>query len=102
MIRLTTILKRYDQQGEKTGWTYIEIPAVIAQKLKPANKKEFKVRGKLDNYALERISVMPVGEGNFIMAVNSEIRKAIKKSKGDSVKLAIEEDTSEFSDIAVK
>ena len=32
--------------GEKTGWSYIEIPAAIAQQLKPNYKKSFRVKGK--------------------------------------------------------
>ena len=38
MITFSAILLRFAEQGEKTGWTYIEVPAVIAQKLKPGNK----------------------------------------------------------------
>jgi hypothetical protein len=38
MVELVTSLKRFAQQGEKTGWTYIEIPADIAQALKPGMK----------------------------------------------------------------
>ena len=34
MIHFTTIIKKFNDQGEKTGWTYIEIPATIAEKLK--------------------------------------------------------------------
>lgn len=96
MIRLTTILKKFDKQGEKSGWTYIEIPAGFAQKLKPGNKKEFKVRGRLDNFPLERVSLLPMGDGSFIMPVNTAMRKATGKTKGATVKVSLQEDTSEF------
>jgi hypothetical protein len=49
MIRLVTVILRFEKQGEKTGWNYIEIPAAAAQKLKPGNKKIFRVKGMLDN-----------------------------------------------------
>jgi hypothetical protein len=45
MIKFTATLLKFDKQGEKTGWTYIEIPADLAQKLKPGNKKIFRVKG---------------------------------------------------------
>jgi hypothetical protein len=34
MVEFTTTIKKFDKQGDKTGWTYIEIPATIALKLK--------------------------------------------------------------------
>ncbi|MDB5246011.1 MAG: hypothetical protein JWQ40_405 [Segetibacter sp.] len=33
MVEFTTTIKRFAQQGEKTGWTYIDVPEAIAQKL---------------------------------------------------------------------
>ena len=41
MIRYTTSLLKFDKQGEKTGWTYIVIPADIAQQINPGIKKSF-------------------------------------------------------------
>jgi uncharacterized protein YdeI (YjbR/CyaY-like superfamily) len=96
MIRLTVVLKRFDKQGEKTGWTYIEIPEDLAQKLKPGNRKEFKVKGKLDNHTIHRVSLLPMGGGGFIMPVNAAMRKAIGKRHGAMVTLQATEDTSEF------
>jgi len=96
MVRFTAIMKRFDRQGEKTGWTYIEVPAELAQKLKPGNRKEFKVKGKLDNHGIARVSLLPLGGGGFIMAINAAMRKAIGKRHGATVKLQLEEDKSEF------
>ena len=39
MISYQTLMLQFDEQGEKTGWTYIEIPTDMAQQLKPGNKK---------------------------------------------------------------
>jgi urease beta subunit len=96
MIRYTTTIHRFDKQGEKTGWTYIEIPADIAQKLKPGNKKEFKVKGKLDAHTIKRVSLLPMGGGKFIMALNASLRKAIGKRKGAMLKVQLEADDSPF------
>jgi hypothetical protein len=96
MVQFTTTMKKFDRQGEKTGWTYIEIPADLAKKLKPGNKKEFKVKGKLDDHVITRVSLLPMGGGLFIMPVNASMRKAIGKRHGAMVKVQLTEDRSEF------
>jgi hypothetical protein len=96
MVQFTATMKRFDKQGEKTGWTYIEIPADLAQKLKPGNRKEFKVKGKLDNHIINRVSLLPLGGGGFIMAINAAMRKALGKRHGAMVKVQLAEDKSEF------
>ncbi|MEP6674558.1 MAG: YdeI/OmpD-associated family protein [Ferruginibacter sp.] len=92
MIKYSTIIQQFEEQGEKTGWTYITVPAVIAQQLKPGNKKSFRVKGKLDLYPIEGIALMPMGEGNFIMALNADIRRAIKKRKGAKLEVQLSVD----------
>ena len=92
MVRFTTTIHQFAEQGEKTGWTYIEIPADIAQKLKPGNKKSFRVKGKLDAYPIKKIALMPMGGGKFIMPLNATMRKGIGKKKGAMLKVQIEED----------
>jgi hypothetical protein len=96
MVQYTTTIHRFEKQGEKTGWTYIEVPADIAQKIKPGNKKEFKVKGKLDKHTIKRVSVLPMGGGSFIMALNAALRKAIGKRHGAMVKVQLEADDSPF------
>ena len=39
MVEFTATLEKFGKKGEKTGWTYIEIPADVAQEIKPGNKK---------------------------------------------------------------
>ena len=96
MVRFTTTIHKFEKQGEKTGWTYIEVPADIAQKLKPENKKEFKVKGKLDNFSIERVSLLPMGGGAFIMAINAGMRKGIGKRHGAMLKVQLDADDSPF------
>lgn len=95
MITFTTTLLQFAEQGEKTGWTYIEIPADLAQQLKPGNKKSFRVKGKLDNFSIKSVAILPMGGGSFILAVNSEMRKGIGKRKGAMVKVQLQEDKTE-------
>lgn len=92
----TATINKYGSKGDKTGWIYIEIPADIAQQLKPANKKEFKVKGRLDAHAITRQSVMPIGGGLFLMPLNADLRKAIGKRHGAMLNVQLQEDKSEF------
>ena len=93
MMEFDTIILQFAEQGEKTGWSYIEIPADLAQQLKPGNKKSFRVRGMLDGFAVSGMALMPMGNGNFIMALKADVRKAIHKNKGAMLHVRIEEDT---------
>ncbi len=92
MVEFTTVLKQFGEQGEKTGWTYIEIPIDLAQKIKPDNKKSFRVKGKLDDYPIKSVALMPMGGGKFIMAVNATMRKGIGKRKGAMLKVQLQLD----------
>lgn len=92
MIQFEALLKKFGEQGEKTGWTYIDVPEKIAQKLKPNQKTSFRVKGKLDQHYIEAVALLPKGDGGFIMAINATMRKAIKKQKGATVLVTIEAD----------
>ena len=73
MITFITTIQKFEKQGEKTGWTYIEIPEAIATQLLPDNKKSFRVKGKLDNFEINGVALLPMGLGNFILAKFSAI-----------------------------
>lgn len=92
MIQFNAAIKKFAEQGEKTGWSYIEIPEEIASKIKPGCKKSFRVKGSLDNYAIERTSLLPMGGGSFIIPLNAAIRKALGKRKGAVIKVILTED----------
>ena len=92
MVEFTATILKFAQQGEKTGWSYIEINEALAQKIKPGNKKSFRIKGKLDEYLFKGAAVMPMGDGSFIMALNATMRKAIGKNKGAKLKVRIEAD----------
>ena len=92
MIEFITTILQFDKKGEKTGWSYIEITAAQAHKMKPNYKVSFRVKGKIDDYNLEKTAVLPMGDGSFILPINGQIRKAIKKRKGDKVHVSLEYD----------
>lgn len=96
MVTFTTTIQRFEKQGDKTGWTYIEIPADIAEAVKPSNKKSFRVKGKLDKYPFAGIALLPMGGGKFIMALNATMRKGMAKGYGAMVKVQIAEDKKPF------
>jgi hypothetical protein len=96
MIAFKALLERFTDQGEKTGWTYIRIPAALAGKLKPGNLKSFRVKGFLDEFPIEGVSLLPMGEGDFIMAINAPMRKGTGKQKGASLQVRLEVDEKPF------
>ena len=94
MVRFKTSILRFGQMGEKTGWTYIEIPAIQASQLYPGNKKSFRVKGKLDQVPVKQLALLPMGDGHFIIPLNAEMRKALKKQKGAELYVQLEKDES--------
>ncbi len=96
MIKFTATIHKFEKQGEKTGWTYLEVPPDLAQQLKPGNRKEFKVRGKLDAHSINRVSLYPMGGGKFILVLNAALRKAIAKKHGAILQVQLLADSSEF------
>ncbi|MCX6182664.1 MAG: YdeI/OmpD-associated family protein [Bacteroidetes bacterium] len=92
MVKFTTEILRFQKKGEKTGWYYIDIPSAIAEKIKPGTKKSYRVKGTLDNHSIKAVSLVPMGEGDFILAINADMRKALKKSEGDNLSVHIQED----------
>ncbi len=97
MITLSCILYKFGDKGEKTGWTYLVIPKDIALKLNPTNKKSFRAKGTMDAYTFQQIALIPMGEGEYIIPINAEMRKALKKKEGDIVALSIAKDNASFA-----
>lgn len=85
------MILQFGEMGEKTGWRYVEIPADLAQEMKPGNKKSFRVRGFVDTFPISGFALMPMGDGKFIMPLKAEVRKAIRKESGATVTIKLEE-----------
>ena len=99
MVKFTATLLKFDNMGEKTGWTYLEVPEKISEQLKPGVRKSYRVKGKLDNHPIKAVALLPMGGGGFIMPVNAVMRKAIGKNKGAKVdvQLAVDDKTIPLS-----
>jgi len=95
MHSFKSIILKFVTKGEKTGWTYVEIPPDIISKLKLKTKKEFRIKGLIDDVKIERLATYPVGEGNFIIAINGELRKKLGKKEGAMVSVKFELDKAE-------
>lgn len=100
MIKFTALLEKFGKKGEKTGWTYIMIRSEQTEKINPGVKKSFRVKGKLDNFPIKGVALIPMGEGDFIMAINAAMRKGIKKHKGEkvAVQLGLDKASLKISD----
>jgi hypothetical protein len=96
MLRFEAVIDRFGQKGEKTGWTYIEIPNELSEKLNPGVRKSYRVKGKVDHVPFEKISLTPMGEGNFILALKAELRKKLAKPVGEKVSVQMSLDHSTF------
>ncbi len=84
------LLKKFAGKG---GWTYAEIPEI-----KPSKNMPFgwvQVSGWIDDYKLDKIKLMPMGNGRLFLSVKAEIRKAINKQAGDWVHVVLELDESD-------
>lgn len=94
MVSFSTTILRFGQMGDKTGWTYILIPAEQAAQLFPGNKRTFRVKGKLDQMLVKQQALLPMGDGNFILPLNAGMRKKLKKQKGAHLHAELEKDTT--------
>ncbi len=91
MLHFNTTIQRFDKKGEKTGWHFIEISAAKAKKLKDG-KTSFRVKGTIDALAIQKTALIPMGNGDFILPLNTTIRKAIGKKHGEKITLNLELD----------
>ncbi|MES2477705.1 MAG: YdeI/OmpD-associated family protein [Bacteroidota bacterium] len=92
MISFKATIHKYGEQGEKTGWTYIEVPLDASEELNPGVRKSYRVKGFLDKHPINGVALIPSGGGIFIIPVNAAMRKAIAKKEGAMlmVKLALD------------
>lgn len=95
MITFTAIIKKFGAKGEKSGWTYIDLPSGLAERLNPGVRRAYRVKGMMDGYSFSGVSLTPMGSGDFILPLNAEARKGIKKMIGGNVLVRMELDTSE-------
>ncbi|MCX2574042.1 YdeI/OmpD-associated family protein [Pedobacter sandarakinus] len=92
MIYLQAEIERFDKMGEKTGWSYVFIPAAVAAQIKPDCKVSFRVKGLMDQTEIAGMATTPMGDGDFILALKSDLRKKLKKEAGHKLELWLAED----------
>lgn len=88
-------IQKYGAKGEKTGWTFVDMPLDIVTRLKLANRREFRIKGKIDDTKVERLVCYPVKNGTFLIALNAELRKKLGKKEGATVSIDFTLDKSE-------
>lgn len=88
-----TILK-FEKNAEKTGWTYIVVPADIAEQINPGVKKIFRIKGRLDKVPIQQVAILPAGDGSFILPLNAALRKQLAKKEGGMIEAGIAADNS--------
>lgn len=96
MITFTAPILQFNEKGEKTGWSYIVITKKHAHQLKPDMKVSFRVKGTLDSHPIQQASLLPMGDGKFILPINAAMRKATGKKSGDKLIVSLQADESRF------
>lgn len=99
IVKFSAEIFKYGKKGEKTGWTYISLDKELSNKIKPNNKKSFRVKGKMDACTVKGLAVLPVGAGEFIISLNEVLRTKLRKKVGDVVACQLEEDVDYKVDI---
>ncbi len=92
MIHFKAEIERFETMGEKTGWSYVFIPEALANEIKAGCKKSFRVKGKIDELEVSGLATIPMGEGDFIIALNGPLRKKLRKEAGTAIELFLTED----------
>lgn len=74
------------------GWAYVEVPRAIANRIKRDYKQVYRVRGQIDDHIFAGLALMPMGDGDYYLAINGTMRRVLNKDVGDMLALCLEED----------
>lgn len=96
MINFEAIVERTWKEGEKYGWTYVILPAALAQQLNPGVKTIYRVKGRIGTYECRQVAVLPCGAGNYMLPLNADLRKKIGCGEGETLSLVLEVDREEL------
>ena len=82
-----TFTAKLQKSANKGGWTYVVWPGSVKFF---GTRGLVKVRGRIDGYPF-RSSFMAMGDGTHKLPVKADIRQAIGKEVGNTVKVVLEE-----------
>lgn len=83
-INREALIEKFPGKG---GWAYI-----IISEISPVHRNHFgqvKINGFIDDYVLENVVLMPLGNGQLFLSLNAKLRKILKKTVGDTVQLQL-------------
>jgi len=89
MVTFTVPIFKMNTKG---GWSYVIIDKKYAERLKPKTRTSFRVKGTLDKHPIQKTSLLPMRDGNFMLPINAAIRKGTGKQARDRLKISLELD----------
>lgn len=95
MVTFETTIERTLQDGEKYSWTYVIIPAEVAQQINPGVKTIYRVKGRIGAHTCRQVALLPCGKGDYMLLLNATMRKEIGSGVGEPVQLLLEIDREE-------
>ncbi len=96
MLSLYAIIEKFGENGDKTGWHYVTLPAETAQILHPENRKAFRVKGFIDAVEITQLTALPKADGDYLIALKGELRRKLRKGEGAAITLRLEKDKTVF------
>ena len=87
MRRFEAVLVRPEGTGT---WTYLVVPFDTNKEF--GTKSQVRVKGTVDGHPFQS-TLLPTGGGGHFLVVKSDVRKAIVKEAGETVRVTIEPDS---------